>query len=127
MNDLKNYFNEKNGVGVFSTANAQGEVNGAVYARPHIIDNETVAFIMCDRLSHQNLQSNSSAHYLFIEEGEGYHGIRLSLTMLSESLDQALIRSLSRRHTTSIDEKDPRILVTFKVTKSLKLIGGEDK
>jgi len=127
MTDLKSYFNEATGLGVFSTANAQGEVNSAIYARPHIIDHENIAFIMRDRLSHQNLQSNPHAHYLFIEEGQEYQGVRLSLTKVEESHNQTLIDSLTRRHTTTADDNDPRLLVTFKVTKSLRLIGAEEK
>lgn len=127
MIELKNYFNETTGLGVFSTANAQGEVNSAIFARPHVIDHENIAFIMRDRLSHQNLQSNPHAHYLFIEEGDDYQGVRLSLTKVEESHNQALISSLSRRHHTTADQQDPRLLVTFKVTKSLRLVGGEEK
>ena len=36
--------------GVLSTAGAQGEVDAAIYARPHFVDQETVAFIMADML-----------------------------------------------------------------------------
>ena len=53
------YFDDMvKGMGVLATADREGKVNLAVYAQPHIVDAETVAFIMLDRLTHHNLQSN---------------------------------------------------------------------
>jgi len=40
-------FNE-GGRGVIATSNLQGEVNVAVYAMPHVIDNETLAWGMTE-------------------------------------------------------------------------------
>jgi hypothetical protein len=37
---------------------------------------------MADRLTHQNLQSNDRAAYLFMEEGQGYKDKRLFLKKL---------------------------------------------
>jgi hypothetical protein len=58
---LKEYFETTNGVGVLSTADSDGKVDAAIYARPHFVDDGTMAFIMRDRLTHHNLQSNSHA------------------------------------------------------------------
>ena len=55
---LQKYFDEKTGLGILSTADAHGVVNSAVYSRPHVMDEHTIAFIMANRLSHENLQSN---------------------------------------------------------------------
>ena len=52
---LEAYFEEKKGFGVLSTADAEGRVNAAVYSRPHVMDDGTVAFIMWDRLTHSNI------------------------------------------------------------------------
>ncbi len=79
---LREYFENTRGRGVLATASADGKVDVAVYARPHAIDDETIAFIMADRLSHRNLESNPHAAYLFLESGEGYNGKRLFLTRL---------------------------------------------
>jgi hypothetical protein len=67
--NLKTYFDETKGMGVLSTADGKGRVNAAVYARPHVMDDGTLAFVMRDRLSHENLTSNPHAAYLFREEG----------------------------------------------------------
>ncbi len=69
--DLAEYFENQKGTGVLATADDQGRVDVAVYARPHVIDRETIAFIMPDRLTHHNLQSNDHAAYLFMEQAPG--------------------------------------------------------
>jgi hypothetical protein len=50
--NLAEYFEKTAGRGVLATANADGKVDVAYYARPHVIESETVAFIMKDRRSH---------------------------------------------------------------------------
>ena len=49
--NLKTYFDETKGLGVLSTADGKGRVNAAVYARPHMMEDGGLAFIMRDRLS----------------------------------------------------------------------------
>ena len=66
---LKEYFDTAKGLGVLSTADSDGQVDAAIYSRPHFMEDGTMAFVMRDRLSHHNLQSNPHATYLFKEEG----------------------------------------------------------
>ena len=66
---LSEYFNSSKAVGLLSTADSNGNVDSAIYARPHFFDDGTMAFIMRDRLSHYNLQSNPHASYLYKEDG----------------------------------------------------------
>jgi hypothetical protein len=124
--NLLDYFNGKIGFGVISTSNKQGEVNSAVYAKPHVIDNKTIAFIMRDRLTRKNLTENPQAHYMFIESEKGFHGVRLSLTLLEETQDQERIEALSRRSPADDGDDTDRFLVTFTVNKALTLVGGEE-
>jgi hypothetical protein len=127
--DLAEYFENQKGSGVLATADDQGRVDAAVYARPHVIDSETIAFIMPDRLTHHNLQSNNHAAYLFMERGRGYKGIRLFLTKVREEKDSELLHSIRRRKYASEkgEEEGSRFLVFFKVDKVLPLIGaGKD-
>ncbi|MDY6953848.1 MAG: pyridoxamine 5'-phosphate oxidase family protein [Thermodesulfobacteriota bacterium] len=124
--DLKDYFENAKGLGVFATADAEGQVDVAVYSRPHVMDSETVAFIMRDRLTHHNLQSNPHAAYLFKEEGESYVGRRLFLTKIREEQDTDLAYKLRRRRYPD-DKKEPLFLVFFRIDQILPLIGpGED-
>lgn len=84
---LKEYFDTIQGAGVLATANRDGEVDAAVFAPPHVLPDRTIAFIMRDRLTHKNLQSNPSAHYLFMENGGYYRGVRLFLKKIKEDTD----------------------------------------
>ena len=121
--ELKEYFENTEGSGVLSTADVDGKVDAAVYARPHFMEDGTIAMIMRDRLTHNNLQSNPHACYLFIEKGPGYKGKRLFLTKLREEQDSELLQTLRRRQ--YIDEKDEtKYLVFFKADKVLPLVGA---
>ena len=123
---LSEYFENAKGKGVMSTADSQGILTAAVYARPHVMDDGTVAFIMADRLTHKNLESNPHAVYLFMEAGEKYIGKRLYLTKTKEEKNSPLIDTLRRRESCPVDEeymKQNRYLVHFKIDKTLPLIG----
>lgn len=125
--DLKQYFAETEGFGVLSTADQSGNVDSAVFSRPHFLENDTLAFIMNDRLSHRNLQANPKAAYLFKAAGQGYNGKRLFLAKVKEEKNSELISSLQRR--TYPPEKEyngPKFLVYFTVEKELPLIGPEE-
>ncbi len=120
--NLKDYFKTTTGSGVLSTADDNGKVDAAIYSRPHFIDQDKPAFIMRDRLSHNNLQSNPHAVYLFIEDGPGYKGKRLYLTKVREEKNSDRIASLQRRkYETEI--KEDRFLVFFKVESERPLVG----
>lgn len=124
---LKEYFENTKGFGVMATADEQGRVDAAVYARPHVMEDGTVASIMGDRLTHENLKTNPHAVYLFLEHGEGYRGKRLFLTKIREEQDSELIEALRRRrYPADLEEKGPRFLVIFRVDKELPLVGGGD-
>ncbi len=122
--NLKTYFDETRGLGVLSTADGEGRVNAAVYARPHVMEDGSLAFIMRDRLSHHNLQSNPRAAFLFREEGGGYKGIRLHLQKEHEENGTPLVKEICRR--CLIDDKPDavRFMVVFSVVKELPLIGA---
>lgn len=128
MTDLKTYFESTPGLGVLSTSDKAGIVDSAIYSRPHVMEDGTIAFIMNDRLSHKNLQSNPHAAYLFREEGQGYQGKRLLLTKVSEERDTERLAQLKRRHYPP--EKafaGPKFLVFFKIEKELPLIGPAEE
>lgn len=120
--NLERYFDNTKGLGILSTADSTGKVNAAVYARPHFMEDGTLAMIMRDRLSHYNLQSNPHATFLFKEEGSGYRGKRLYLTKIREEQNTDLLQSLRRRKSTD-GNGDERFLVFFKLDKELPLVG----
>jgi hypothetical protein len=122
---LSEYFANTAGTGVLSTANAAGKVDAAIYARPHFIDEDTIAFIMADKVTHANLQTNPSAVYLF-KEINTYEGRRLYLTKIREEKDTPLIDELRRSTHEGEDgngNKSSKFLVRFKIDKVRPLTG----
>ena len=122
--ELRDYFKNNKGFGVLSTADDDGNVNSAVYARPHVMDDGLLAFIMRDSLSHKNIRSNPRATYLFREDSPGYHGKRLYLTKIREEVNAELISSLARRtYPPEKDHIESKFLVYFKIEKERPLVG----
>lgn len=123
--NLSEYFEKTTGYGVMSTADATGRVNAAVYARPHFMEENVVAFIMRERLTHANLQTNPHAAYLFMESGPGYSGKRLYLTKIREESSEELVRTICRRCDYSMfPDQSTRHVVFFSVDEVLPLIGA---
>ena len=119
--NLAEYFRTAKGRGVLATADAKGQVDVAVYAIPHVIDEETLAFLMTEKLTHENLQSNPKAAYLFWEEEEKFKGKRLYLTKIREEKGGPEIEALRRKAKPELQGKE--FLVYFHVDKVLPLIG----
>ena len=124
--ELNDYFETTTGTGILSTADKDGRVDAAIYSRPHFLDDGKLAFIMRDRLSHSNLRSNPHAAYLFIENGPGYKGKRLYLTMVREEKNAKQITSLQRRKR-KIKVEEDRFLVFFELDRERPLVGDDNK
>ena len=129
---LTEYFEKAEGIGVLATADSQGNVDVAIYARPHVLDEQTVAFIMGDHLSHDNVTANPHAAYLFLEQDkegreEGrreYNGLRLYLTKTQEETDPQKIEALRRGSRKGRDHGGAKkFLVHFTVDGSRRLVG----
>jgi hypothetical protein len=125
---LKDYLEKNNGIGIFSTADKDGKVTTAIYSKPHILENNTLAFIMRERLTYHNLQTNPHAAFMFIEESAGYQGIRLFLKKIREDNAPEVIAKMTRRNLTPEEDKEkgPKHLVIFKVEMILPLIGAAE-
>lgn len=123
--ELKEYFARVEGYAILATADSSGTVDLALYSRPHFMDDGSIAFIMADRLTHHNLESNPHAAYLFIEAGGGYRGKRLILTKTGESSDTALIDETRKRSGYTDREYGDQLkyLVFFRVDRVLPLVG----
>jgi hypothetical protein len=125
--NLRAYFEIARGIGVLATADAEGKANAAIYARPYFLDegdDATIALIMSDRKSHDNVLVNPNAAYLYVEDGEEYAGRRLSLVKIGEDADEERIRSVCRRKCTAEKAEDKkRFLVFFRVESVRPLVG----
>ncbi len=125
--DLYDYFENTKGTGVLATADSAGKVDAALYARPHVLEDGTIAFIMAERLTHHNLQSNPSAAYLFIETQGMYEGKRLFLKKVSEEKNTERLKEMLRKcscHAEKESDGQDRYLVIFKLEKELPLVGA---
>jgi hypothetical protein len=109
---LADYFENIKGIGVLATSNSEGNVDAAIYSRPYVIDEKTVAFSMLERLSYANVKSNPKAAYLFIEQGEGYTGKRLYLTNTGEENDLQKVEAIKKQHsrTSHSDDKNKHFM-----------------
>jgi hypothetical protein len=128
MMKLSEYFETAKGRGVLATSDRDGLVDAALYSRPHFFDEETIAFIMTDRLTHKNVQENPHAAYLFVEAGEHAAGKRLYLTKLREESDPEIIEQVRTRKSYAVpedDQKRSKFLVFFHIDKVLPLVGDK--
>jgi hypothetical protein len=121
---MDEYFESNKGRGILATADKEGRVNLAMYARPYFMDDHTVTFIMAERLTHENLKSNPYAAYLFSEEEQKYHGKRLYLKKTKEEKNPDLITQICRKCDYSHYETQNRYVVYFNIEKVLPLIGS---
>jgi hypothetical protein len=122
IKDLEQYFAATKGTGILSTSDDKGRVNAAIYARPHFLEDGTVAFVMRERLTHHNLLSNRHACYLYIEAQGNYQGKRLHLSKLNETGNAEVVTNFQRRQYPD-DEEVNRYLVRFKIDRAMPLIG----
>jgi hypothetical protein len=129
--ELKSYFKGHKGLGVLSTADAKGRVNAAIYAEPHVIDKDRVAFIMADKLTRANLEKNPYAIYLFKEDGPKYKGRRLYLKKQGEYKDEDFVRQVCNiaypSEYCSASALKGSYVLSFKVEKMLPLMGEGKK
>ena len=122
---LADYFENVRGLGVLATADADGMVDLAIYAKPHVIDETTIAFVMRERLTHKNLKSNPQAAYMFVEKGEGYTGKRLYLTKIREETNTSVVEMFRKKQPeicASYDDSN-KYLVHFRIDDIRPLVG----
>lgn len=79
--DLSGLF-KSSGFGVMATAGADGTVNTAVYARPHVVNGTTLVWGMTEGRTFRNIRENPQASFLFKTELPGYIGVRVALELI---------------------------------------------
>jgi len=123
--NLFEYFKNAQGTGILATADSDGMVDIAIYARPEVVDESTIAFIMRERLSHQNLKSNPHAAYMFIEKGREYSGKRLYLTKIREETNTSLVGNFIKKQPeiSPADDDSNKYIVFFNVENIRPLVG----
>ena len=122
--DWKAYFEKTGGKGYLATASRSGEVDIAVYSRPHVMEDGTLAFGMTDRLTHANLQENPNAAYAF--NAKGFEGARLYLERVREETEGPLLEEIRRRADEVVcpgTGDQIKYVVYFRLKKDLPLVG----
>ena len=125
---LSEYFEKAKGIGVLATTDAAGQVNQAIYAKPLFLDkddDQMCYFVMANRLTHDNVNRNPSASYLFIEHGEGYAGKRLSLIVGEEESDTEKVKAIRRRYNLPLSDEECKYLVQFHIEGVRPLLGND--
>ncbi len=120
----KDYFEKTTGKGFLATGGRSGEIDIAIYSRPHVMEDGTLAFGMTDRLTHANLQENPYAVYAFNEKG--YKGVRLYLEKVREETEGPLLQEIRKRADEVVCPGTGdaiKYVVYFRVTKDLPLVG----
>ncbi len=98
----------------------------AIYGRPQVLDEETVVFLMGDHLSHRNVAANPHAAYLFLEDAQGYNGLRMHLTKTLEETDPRKIEAIRRGSRVAEDfAATEGFLVQFRVDEVRPLVKGQ--
>lgn len=123
--EWKDYFEKKSGMGFLATSNSKGDVDIAVYSRPKVMDDGTLAYGMADRLTHANLQENPHAVYAFNEGG--FQGVRIFLEKVREETEGPLLDSIRQEADKVVGPgigDFVKFVVYFRVTKQLPLVGG---
>ena len=82
------------GLAVMSTSAADGSVNSAIYARPHVIDESTLVWGMTDKRTYRNISENGHASFLFKTSSPGFSGVRLSLELLKTEEEGELLETI---------------------------------
>lgn len=113
------------GLAVMSTAAADGSVNSAVYARPHVIDETTLVWGMTDNRTYRNICENRHASFLFKTNSPGFSGVRLALELIKTEEDGELLESIKKNAETVVGVGAGAAVthaVWFKVTETRDLI-----
>lgn len=82
------------GRGIIGTANVAGVINLAVFAIPHVINEDTLAWGFSEGRSLANLRQNPHASYLYLAPSRGYSGWRLAMTFREEATEGELLNKI---------------------------------
>ncbi len=113
------------GTGVIATADKDGNINTAIYAAPHIVDDETVAWGMTEGRTYRNLRENPNAAFIHQAPGNGAAGVRMTLRL--QEIQEAgnildAIRARARKMSGAAAAEMVRYVGYFKVVETRPLM-----
>ncbi|MBW2095269.1 MAG: pyridoxamine 5'-phosphate oxidase family protein [Deltaproteobacteria bacterium] len=119
---LLEIFNKRPRIGTLSTANAQGEVNVAVFGSPQMIDENTVVMGIGENRSFRNLRENPKAVFIVMEPGDtlmDWKGARVYLEALAIETGGGFFDQIRDNIAKAAGEQAARMIhaaIRFKIT-----------
>lgn len=119
---LLEIFNKRPRIGTLSTANAQGDVNVAVFGSPQMIDENTVVMGIGENRSFRNLRENPKAAFIVMEPGEtvmDWKGARVYLEALAIETGGGFYDQIRENIAKAAGEQAARMIhaaIRFKIT-----------
>ena len=116
---------EDGGMGVMATAGSDGEVNTAVYAVPHVIDEETVAWGMTEGRTLRYAKENPRASYLYLSPGGKGKGVRLTLAVKNIETAGELLERIRERASETVNPRAGaavKYVVYFRIVETRPLL-----
>jgi hypothetical protein len=119
---LLEIFNKETRIGTLSTANAQGEVNVAVFGSPQMIDENTVVMGIGENRSFRNLRENPKAVFIVLEPGKSlmdWKGARVYLEALAIETGGGFFEQIRDNIAKAVGEQGARMIhaaIRFKIT-----------
>ena len=116
---------EDGGMGVMATAGRDGAVNTAVYAVPHVVDEETVAWGMTEGRTYRYTEQNPRASYLYFSPGGKGRGVRLTLAVKRFETSGKLLEKIRARASETVNPQAGaavKYVVYFRVVETRPLL-----
>ncbi len=118
---LMEYFNKQPRLGVLSTSNRAGEVDGAYFGSPIMIDESTIVVALGKNKTYENLQENPNACFLIMEPGKTifeWKGLRVYMKMTACETAGDKLDMMKKMLTDKVGESAAKMMqaaVTFSV------------
>ncbi len=126
--EVMSFFNQTSRIGVLSTADADGNVNAAVFGSPRMIDENTVIMGISENRSYRNLLDNPKAVFLVVEPGKSimeWKGLRVYLKVEAIDTDGKFYNEIKTGIAEAVGKDAARMIraaVRFKITEIRNLI-----
>ena len=125
---LMDYFNKQPRIGILSTANKEGKVDGAVFGSPMMVDEKTVVMGLGENRTFTYLQENPNAVFTIVEQGEAFmdwKGLRVYLQMKEYATSGEKLETYKKQVAEAAGKEAAAMIhasVTFEVTEVRPLI-----
>ena len=120
--ELMGLFNKRPRIGTLSTANADGDVNVAVFNSPQMIDENTVVMGIGENRTYRNLRENPKAAFIVVEPGKtlmDWKGARVYLEAVDMETGGGFYEQIKENIAKAAGEQAARMIhaaIRFRIT-----------